>query len=158
MQTWILFALPLMGFAFVEARYRQRGRQQRNPSQRRSKGAVGNARKRLAAAQQALDDGLVKDFYGQIARTLIHFFEERVQLPATGLTHDELRTAALPCGYAPDVMDEVITELENCDFARFAPSDSATRDMRDTVARIDALLGKLAAVKPSDPASDQRGA
>jgi|GEM_PF-1146118 len=150
---WLLFAVPLLGFVAVEVRFRRRRREASDPLGRKSRGAVGNARKRLSAAEQALKDGLVKDFYGQIARTLIHFFEERVHLPATGQTHDELRRAAQARGFSAELMDEVITELENCDFARFAPAESANADMKATVDRVEALIAKLAGVKPVEPAA-----
>lgn len=145
---WILVGLPLVGFAAVDVRFRRQRRDTRDPAGRRSRSAAANARKRLGAAERALKDDLVKDFYGQIARTLTHFFEERAQLPATGMTHDVLREAASSLGYPSELLDAVVTELENCDFARFAPSDTANKDMRETLGRVESLVGLLAEVKP----------
>ena len=47
-----------------------------------------------------------------------------------------------------DLIDAVIVELENCDFARFAPSQDAEEDMRDALDRAQRLLRRLDAVTP----------
>jgi len=145
---WTALAMPLLGLLFVETRYRLRRRDEQNPGQRLARVAHSNARKRLRAAEQALRDGLVKDFYAQVSRTLIGYLEERTNLPATGMTHDELRRAARAAGYGPDTVDAVIVELENCDFARFAPQGSAATRMRESLDRATELLRELDRVQP----------
>lgn len=145
---WALLLLPLAAFVAVEARFRLRRRDRQNPGQRLAKDAYGNAKKRLRAAERAVRDDLVKDFYGQISRTLIGYLEERANLPATGMTHDELRHAARQVGYEEALVDGVIVELENCDFARFAPQGSASNRMRETLERVSELLRKLEGVQP----------
>ncbi len=85
---WAAMALPLLGFLLLELRHRRGLSDLRNPGARAARGAGQNAKKRLRAAEQALKDGLVKDFYGQLARTLTSYFEERANIPATGMTHD----------------------------------------------------------------------
>jgi len=145
---WGFLALPLLGFLLVEARWRLRERDRRHPGQRASRSAHANSKKRLRAAEQAMRDALVKDFYGQIARTLVGYLEERANIPATGMTHDEVRGAAREAGYPPDLVDRVIVEMENCDFARFAPHGSASDRMRETLDRTASLLGELDRVNP----------
>ncbi|PKN58115.1 MAG: hypothetical protein CVU56_07555 [Deltaproteobacteria bacterium HGW-Deltaproteobacteria-14] len=145
---WGLLGLPLLGFVLVEARWRLRERDRRHPGQRASRSAHANSKKRLRAAEQAMRDHLVKDFYGQIARTLIGYLEERANIPATGMTHDEVRAAARDAGYPGELADRVIVEMENCDFARFAPHGSASERMRETLDRTSALLGELDRVSP----------
>ncbi|MCA9517466.1 MAG: protein BatD [Myxococcales bacterium] len=145
---WAVLLLPLAAFVAVEVRFRLRRRDHQNPGQRLAKDAYANARKRLRAAERAVRDDLVKDFYGQISRTLIGYLEERANLPATGMTHDELRQAARQIGYDEALVDGVIVELENCDFARFAPQGSASSRMRETLDRVSELLRKLDRVQP----------
>ena len=90
----------------------------------------------------------MKDFYGQLSRALTGFMEDRANLPVTGLTHDELRAATRASGYDAALADRLITELENCDFARFAPAASADAQMRDSLARVRGLIDELAPVQP----------
>jgi hypothetical protein len=145
---WALMLLPLGGWLGVEAAYRVRVRQARDPAKRRSRGAYKNAKMRLALARDAMKAGLVKDFYGHLSRTLTSYFEERANVPAMGLTHDELREAARQAGYPAELLDAVIVELENCDFARFAPAGSVDAQMREAAARVQELLGRLDGVDP----------
>jgi hypothetical protein len=145
---WALMLLPLGGWLGTEFAYRLRARAAKDPAKRRSRAAHSNAKKRLALARNAMKAGLVKDFYGHLSRTLTSYFEERANLPAMGLTHDELREAAARAGYPPELLDEVIVELENCDFARFAPAGSADAQMREAAARAQEVLGRLDRVEP----------
>ncbi|MGM0574195.1 MAG: BatD family protein [Myxococcota bacterium] len=145
---WALVGLPLLLWFLAEARFRLRRRREQNPLARRAKGAHGNARKRLRVARQVMSEGLVKDFYGQVSRVLTGYLEERANLPAVGMTHEEIRQAGVEAGYPKELMDEVVVELENCDFARFAPSGSAEEQMRESLGRVEALLKRLDRVQP----------
>ncbi|MCC6622277.1 MAG: protein BatD [Deltaproteobacteria bacterium] len=145
---WALVALPVVGWVVVEVRWRRRRSDLANPGQRLSKGAGTNAKKRLRAAEQALKDGLVKDFYGQLARTLTSYLEERANIPATGMTHDQVRATATRVGYPADLVDAVVVEMENCDFARFAPSGSASEKMREAHARVSGIIESLDRIHP----------
>ncbi len=145
---WALLAVPMAALLLVEVRWRLRRRDLANPGRRQARTALANSNKRLRAADQAMRDGLVKDFYGQIARTLMGYLEERANIPAAGMTHDELRAAARDTGYRPDLVDAVIVELENCDFARFAPQGSASDKMRETRERTATLLRDLDQTSP----------
>jgi hypothetical protein len=145
---WALLLLPLAAFLGVEGRFQLRERQARDPIGRRARGAGGNAGKRLAAAERAMRDGLVKDFYGQLARTFTSYVEERANLAATGMTHDELRAGLVAVGYHEDTVEAVITELENCDFARFAPAADVERQMKEALQRATQLVKRLEQTKP----------
>ena len=151
---WVLFGLPLFGFLFVELRHQRQRIANANPLQRKSRGAVASALKQLKAAEAKLGPGQVKDFYGAVARALTHFFVDRVQLPAVGLTHEELRYAALERGFSQELMERVVAELENCDFARFASSSKASEDMQATLSRAKSLIDDLGAVNVTEPSSD----
>lgn len=140
--------LPLFGFLAFEITWRRRQSDARNPERRASKNALSNARKRLKAAESALKDGLVKDFYGQLSRTLTSYLEERANIPATGMTHGEVRVAARAAGYPEALVDRWVVEMENCDFARFAPSGSAADKMKEAGQRVATLIDDLERVQP----------
>jgi hypothetical protein len=44
----------------------------------------------------------------------------------------------------------VVKELENCDFARFAPSASGPGEMRAAMRRVRTLLGMIEKQRPLD--------
>jgi len=145
---WAAMALPLIGFGLIELRHRRSQSDLRHPGARAARGAGQNAKKRLRAAEQALKDGLVKDFYGQLARTLTSYFEERANIPATGMTHQEVRQATRAAGYPADLADAWVVEMENCDFARFAPTGSAADKMREAIGRVSGLIDRLEKITP----------
>lgn len=145
---WLALGVPALLFVLVEVRHRLQSRDANDPLRRRSRSAFPNAKKRLKAAERAQQDGLVKDFYGQIGRTLTGYLEERANIPATGMTHDQVRAACSEAGYPAALVDAVVVEMENCDFARFAPSGSSGDKLRATLERTDELLKKLDAVTP----------
>ncbi len=145
---WSVLALPLVALVLVEVRHRRRQSERKDPGARAARAAGQNAKKRLRAAEQALKDGLVKDFYGQLARTLTSYFEERANIPATGMTHHEVRQAARAAGYPVDLADAWVVEMENCDFARFAPTGSAADRMREALTRVARLIDDLDRVQP----------
>lgn len=140
--------LPLLGFLAFETAWRRRQHDARNPEKRASRHALSNAKKRLKAAESALKDGLVKDFYGQLSRTLTSYLEERANIPATGMTHGEVRVAARAAGYPQELVDRWVVEMENCDFARFAPSGSAADKMKEAGQRVAALVDDLERIQP----------
>jgi hypothetical protein len=145
---WAALALPLLGWVLIEWRHRRGQSDRKHPGLRASREAAHNAKKRLRAAERAMKDGLVKDFYGHLARTLSSYLEERANIPATGMTHVEVRQAARAAGYPADLIDAWVVEMENCDFARFAPSGSASDRMREAAGRVAQLVDKLDQVQP----------
>ena len=55
---------------------------------------------------------------------------------------------ARAAGYPADLADAWVVEMENCDFARFAPTGSAADKMREAAARVSALIDGLEKVAP----------
>lgn len=140
--------LPFIAFVAFELLWRRRQNDVKNPERRAARDAHTNAKKRLRAAESALKDGLVKDFYGQLSRTLTSYLEERANIPATGMTHSEVRVAARAAGYPEALVDRWVVEMENCDFARFAPSGSAADKMKEASQRVATLVDDLERVQP----------
>jgi hypothetical protein len=140
---WLLALCPLGFLLMVEGGWRYRQFVGRNPELRRAKGALGKARKGLLEAQSLMDSADVKGFFGQITRIIIGFFEDKAGFPATGMTHDILRTTASGAGFDSKLLDDVIAELENADFARFAPAATLQTQMKETLKRIQAMVEEL---------------
>lgn len=147
---WIGLLLPLLGFLVLEGRARAQLHRLENAGKHRERGAYGQGKKRLKLAEQALKEGLVSDFYDHINRTFTSYFEERLNVAARGMTHESLRASLRGFGYAPELIDGLVVELENCDFARFAPSQDAEEDMRDALDRAQRLLRRLDGITPKE--------
>jgi len=143
---WLGLGCVALAFVGVEFRSRRRRAERRSPGLRVSRDASANAHKRLKAAERTVKDGLTGDVYALLSRVLTAFLEERVNIPAAGLTHDQLRGAMARVGYQPELVEAVVAELEHCDFGRFAPGQSDLQRIRAMFNRVSELLSRLEAV------------
>ncbi len=135
-----LFALL---FLVVEVRHRRAAREARAPGARASRLAQAAARKRLKAAERAVREGLGRDAHALVARALTAYLEERVNIPAAGLTHDQLREAMVRAGFERPLIEQLVAELEHCEYARFAPGEKDAQRLRDTFARASTIIDRL---------------
>ena len=80
--------------------------------------------------------------YAEIARTLLVFLEARFEHTFRGLTHGQLGDVLRAREVDPGTVRDLVAELENCDFARFAPAaDAGAVDA--AVARAVALVKRV---------------
>jgi hypothetical protein len=145
---WLLLGLPLLGVTGVELRHRVVAALGANPDKRRARRAYSEALKRLSLAEVTAKQGAVQDFYGQLDRSLAGYLEDRANIPVQGLTHDELRAACLEVGYGEALVQRLIDERDNCDFARFASASNVDASMKEAAQRVTELLTTLNSVSP----------
>jgi hypothetical protein len=106
----------------------------------------------LASAEQARRSGDAAACFAAVARGLNLFLEERLQRPIGGLTTEELRRTLEARGFGDELVERLVRELENCDFARFTPEGGRAREMSECIERARDLVDELdrVVVKP-DP-------
>ena len=116
--------------------------------QRRARGAGQRARSAaLPAARSALQTASsdAGDAYASMRGAVAGYLQAAAGLRLPGLTWRELRAALAEHGAPSEAIDALVTQLEHCDFARFAPQDDAAADARNTA---DALTDALEALDP----------
>ena len=69
------------------------------------------------------------------------FHSDMLGTKAEAYTLDQLRALLVERGFAKDTAEAIVKELENCDFARFAPSASGPGEMKAAARRVRTLLG-----------------
>jgi hypothetical protein len=109
----------------------------------RMRKAWARGRRRLKTARQLANSGKAEDFYAELKAALLDGVESRLGLPAAGVTMDELRARMEQAGMSLEVYEAVRTETENCDFGRFAPSDSRGDQMQASFERVRKLMRRL---------------
>jgi hypothetical protein len=155
--VWLLLA-PGLAFCGVVLVDWLRERLQRDTPRARLRRARGRARRRLRAAEHHIKAGRASKFFGEISRVLHEHVEERVGQPVSAMTRDELRTLLAAKNFPQATIDKLVGELENCDFARFAPSASGPGEMRAAIRRARELLREIEKVKPPAEAAPQEAA
>lgn len=118
----------------------------------RPRRAHGAARRILAIAEQARRHGDATACFAGVARALGTFLDERLQRPVGGMTTLELRRTLEGRGFPEEIVERLVRELENCDFARFTPEGARAKEMSECLERARVLLSDLdqVAVRP-DP-------
>jgi hypothetical protein len=115
----------------------------RETARSRLRRARSGARRRLKVAEALIRSGseqVAPAFFGELQRALYEHLEVVLGSPATGLTLAELQPFLVQRGVAEETARAVISELENCDFARFAPAAQGRDEMRAAVKRVRELL------------------
>jgi hypothetical protein len=107
-----------------------------------------SARRRLRVAEYHIKAQRPSAFFGECARVIYEHLEYRLGAKVEALTLGELREHLLKHGFDKETAEACVKELENCDFARFAPSASGPGEMRAALRRVRTLLGWIEKTRP----------
>jgi hypothetical protein len=102
----------------------------------------GEAKKRLSGARSLVEsDGV--SFYAEIRRALSAFLADRVNLDIQELTAAQARKALEEQAVTASVIESVVSVLDACDFARFAPGAGGTEDRVTLLEKVESLIDAL---------------
>ena len=68
----------------------------------------------------------------------------------------ELRNRLVDRGFADEQAERAVSEMESCEFARFAKSAGSPRERRQGLERAETLVKELGAVRVTPPPADDR--
>ncbi len=88
------------------------------------------ARKRLKDAGRLISAEKSKEFYSEVARAMIGYVGDKLNLPAYGLTKDRIELELSCGGVEKEKIDNLLRLLDSCDYARFAPGSSEVAEMK----------------------------
>ncbi len=117
--------VPPLVWAMVLLFGRARARLSADEQRTRRRRLRSMARKRLRDAEAHRTAGRVAAFYAEIDRVLRDALGERLGTPVAGLQLGELRALLVQRGLGGEETAGVVSALETCDEARFAPGASA---------------------------------
>lgn len=137
---WLLAMLPLIGFVGIIISDVVRGRRDRDAAGARMRGARGRARKQLRFAENHLKMNKPDELYAELAGAIYQHIEARTGEPVRAMTRVELRDFLTDKGFDESTVSAVNTELENCDFARFASAGAGQDEMAAALRRTRELL------------------
>jgi hypothetical protein len=140
---WALLGLPLMGFLGVELRALRERRNTANAPKTRVREAGSNAKRVLKGAESLMHPGKEAEFFQAISAALTKLVADRFGVTATGATREELRAALLAQGVGADACGALLAELDNCDFARFAPAQLRLEEMQGSLERARKIVDAL---------------
>ena len=132
----------LLGVAGVN---RVRARMMRPSRRSRNRASAKRVRKLLADAEGLQQREELPRFFATLADALHEQLGNLLGRTTEGLTRDELRSVLSEQGLDRTLVNRVVAELDNADFARFSPSASGRRETRDAIARVQQLVFELSA-------------
>ncbi len=146
---WALFSLPILGFVGLVIVDRVREGLRKDTLRSRLRRARGRARRRFRVAEMHLRGNRPSNYFGELARVIYDFLEERVGQPVGSMTREQLGAFLSSRGFRSTTIERIQHELESCDYARFAPTAAGPDEMRQAKARVQALLRDIENQRPS---------
>lgn len=78
--------------------------------------------------QKLLNEGLVRQFHGELSHIFRHYVARRYTFPTFEKTTSEIQHLAVQFGVPEDVRKWMHAILDHCDFAKFSPVDPSLED------------------------------
>lgn len=98
---------------------------------KRSRKAQKKANKHIREAEKALATGDHSTFYSALSTALRSYFGDKLSQESASLTNESIVRALEERQLPAEVVDDVRQLLEDCDYARFAPSADASQREND---------------------------
>ncbi len=123
---YLWYIIPLLLFAIYVIIYRKKMAENANIAKMRTKKANKAAVKRLKVAKKLLQDNRKNEFYDEILKTLWGYISDKLNIPVSRLTKDNVATELLSKGVDENIVKELEGVLNESEFARYAPGDAGT--------------------------------
>jgi hypothetical protein len=150
--TYGALAAPLLlavgVLAFRRRRLSSNDADDRSAAARKSV-SLADAQAHLREARQALEKGESDVVHPMIERAVRGFLENRLDLPAPGMTQSSLDDRLQRAGIREEVRSSVRTLLDACDRAQYTPASPSPGDTRKALTRAEDLLRSLHEDLPS---------
>ena len=118
--------------------YRRYVRLNADVAGRRMSRANSVAAKRLRQARACMTAHENSQFYDAVASALWGYVGDKLRLPSSALTRDNISQRMADAGYSPELIERTIRVLDECEMARFTPqhSDSEVQTLYDDTADV----------------------
>lgn len=121
---WIAYIIVILTFVSLVIVYRRQIRLNADVSGRRLAKASRVATKRLKEAKGYMDRHEKDKFYDAVARALWGYMSDKLSIPSSQLTRDNIASKLEAYGLESDKTSQVLEVLDLCEMARFTPVHS----------------------------------
>ncbi len=140
---WASLVLPL-AFLGLALGYRSHAeKMSTNVEYARKRKAARQAEKRLREAKTHLQQQKFAEFYGEVSNALLGFVADKTNQSAAGLMRDNVEQLLKENGVEQEMVSEYLACLDEADFRRFAPGQTAATDAKQFYDRAADLLSNL---------------
>ncbi|HRH03076.1 MAG TPA: BatD family protein [Bacteroidia bacterium] len=143
---YMLLLLPVLLFAAFLLFFKKYNNSLNDTVSRKSKKATQIARKRLALANNYLQQNNYDAFYNELFKSINGYLSDKLNLSAVELTKEKISEVLLAKGTNQEAINFLLLTLNKSEFARFAPVKSTSAmqtDYADTVSTISKIEEEL---------------
>ena len=100
------------------------------------------AKKRLTIAEQHMHDNQKENFYDEIFRALYGYLSDKLSIPVAELSKEKIADALKTKKISDELNQKLISTLNNCEFARYAPA-AVSSDLNKTYSDTSDLITQM---------------
>lgn len=127
----LLLIFPMLAVLVAYGYRRHLNKLSGNIAYARSRKANQLAMKKLHRARKLLSEPRQKEFYAEIAQSLMGFLGDKFNISSAGIITDQVEALMKSRNIPEDVIRQYLSCLQVCDYQRFAPSNSNLQDMEN---------------------------
>ncbi len=139
---YLIYLAGIFVFALIYIIYRKKARENANLALMRNKKANKVARKRLKEAAGFMKNNKAEQFYESVLKAFWGYLSDKLGIPVADLNRGNASASLLSRQVQQEVVDEFINIIEDCEFARYAPS-AFSGTIKDVYDRAATIMGKL---------------
>lgn len=122
---YMCYLIPFLLFILFFIIYRKQVKENANIALVRTKKANKMAIKRLRNAGRFLKEKKKEDFYEEVLRALWGYLSDKLNMPVSTLTKDNVDAELSKYGVEKPLIDNFMDILNTCEFARYAPTEGS---------------------------------
>ncbi len=119
---YVLALSPFFAFVGFVVLLRRREKALGDVAGLRNRKARKVAQRRLTEAKKFLDAQKKEEFYAETSRALFGYISDKLAIPPADLSLESIRRSLEGRGVKAELVERLARSLEQCEFARFAPS------------------------------------
>ena len=123
MSYYMWYLIPLTLFIAFMAVYRKQAMENANVAKVRTKKANKVATKRMKNAGKLLAEKKSESFYDEVLKALWGYISDKLSMPVSQLSKDNIEEELQKHQVADELIKEFINNLNECEFARYAPGN-----------------------------------
>ena len=120
---WLWYIIPLTLFIAFMIIYRKQAMENANVAKVRTKKANKVATKRMKNAGKLLAEKKSEAFYDEVLKALWGYISDKLSMPVSQLSKDNIEEELQKHQVADELIKEFINNLNDCEFARYAPGN-----------------------------------
>ena len=123
MNYYLWYLIPLVLFITFMVIYRKQAMENANVAKVRTKKANKVATKRMKNAGKLLAEKKREAFYDEVLKALWGYISDKLSMPVSQLSKDNIEEELQKHQVADELIKEFINNLNECEFARYAPGN-----------------------------------